>query len=383
MQQVEIEIIGRVQGVLFHSTITRVAQALGLTGFIEDAGRDKVKIAAQGSRENLYELVKWCQKGTVLSKVEGMSYKFVKAKQKFEGEFTAIARNGALYEKLRSIKNLGRRVKRRVTRTIAGEQVEDLNIPKHVLIIPDGNRRWAREQGYHAWAGHVQSVSNQSNIVALLDETMKMGIKYVTFWAMSTENWKRGETETKVLFNIFRKFFSNFEGYAHKHKIKFRQLGRRDRIPADILEIIERIEEETKNYTHFYAQMALDYGGRDEIARAVNKIKTSKDLQDITTEDIRAHLDSPVDVPDPDLIIRTSGEKRLSGGLLFQSDYAEFYSTDVYFPDFTPEHLRLAILDYSYRTRRFGGTAAKDLEKIDPKKLKTPLEKELAELALA
>ena len=225
------------------------------------------------------------------------------------------------------------------------------SIPAHIVIIPDGNRRWARHKGLSVFAGHEKSASF-GNTIPILEEARKLGVKYMTFWAFSTENWNRSGAEKDFLFNLIHRFSKDFKDYAIKNKIRFRHLGRKDRIPKKVAKEIEDIEEKTKNFDDFNFQLCLDYGGRDEMVRAVNKL-IGLGIKKIKEEDILNSLDS-AGIPDPDLIIRTSGERRTSGFMPLQADYAELYFEDKYFPDFGPKELRKAVDEFGKRKRNFG-----------------------------
>ncbi len=367
IEQINISIIGRVQAVFYRAMVEKVAESMHLKGYIENTREGNVEIVAQGERQKLEELLRWCQRGNFLSKIEGMSYKYSPVEAALPDFYEKIE-GGIIADRINAARNLGRRVKKRLTGV-----VEAPAIPKHVVIIPDGNRRWAREKGWKPWVGHQQA-SRSEHLMSLVNEARKIGVKYLTFWAMSTDNWKRDQEEVNVLFNILKEGIGKFSDGAKKEGIRFLHIGRKDRLPKELVETIDKLEKATAHFTEMSVQIALDYGGRDELVRAVNKIYNNKDLEQITADTIREHIDSIAEIPDPDLIIRTAGEKRSSGALLWQSDYAEFYFTDIYFPDFGPEHVRLAILEYSYRVRRFGGTAGSD---IPDKKLREPKKDEL------
>jgi len=225
-------------------------------------------------------------------------------------------------------------------------------IPLHVAIIPDGNRRWARKKGLISTVGHEKSTKYE-NIISLFDEAKKLKIKYVSIWGFSTENWKRSKTEIKIIFQLILKVLKKLEKDAHKNKIRFRFFGRRDRIPKNLLSELKKLEKETKKYKDFNVQFFFDYGGRDEIIRAINKILNDKKKK-IDEKSFEMYLDSS-GIPGPDLIIRTSGEKRISGFMPFQSAYAELYFLEKNFPDFGKKDLRKAINEFGKRKRRFGG----------------------------
>ncbi len=228
------------------------------------------------------------------------------------------------------------------------------NIPKHVAIIPDGNRRWAKSKGLKEIAGHEKS-AEKSNIIALLEEAHKLKVEYVSIWGFSTENWKRSKLEVNFLFSLMRKVIKELKEYILEKNVKFTHVGRKDRLPSELSADILKLEEESKNNSGLKLQILLDYGGRDEIIRAVNKIIKSK-KQNLDEESFKEYLDTKT-LPDPDLIIRTSGEMRTSGIMPYQSVYSELYFTEKHFPDFKPEDLRKAIEEFSLRQRRFGGNS--------------------------
>lgn len=219
----------------------------------------------------------------------------------------------------------------------------------HIAIIPDGNRRWAKSKGLPTLEGHRRGAENFEK---LLYTTRSLGIKYCSWWAFSTENWKRTEEENKYLFGLAREYAKNYKKKFLNEKTRFIHIGRKDRIPADIVEVLNEIEDETKEFTGFTVLIGLDYGGHDELIRTIKKLEAYN--LEITEENISRNLDTK-DVPPPDLIIRTSGEQRLSGFMSWQCAYSEFYFPTTYFPDFGPEELKKAVEDFAKRDRRFGG----------------------------
>lgn len=223
--------------------------------------------------------------------------------------------------------------------------------PKHICIIPDGNRRWAKAHGLKPWEGHRVATSSE-RVVSLLEEAIRLGVPYLTFWAFSTENWQRDKKEIQMLFDLFREGFRLFKKEFVKNQARFLHIGRKDRIPTDIVEQMRELEELTKNFKRINVQICLDYGGRDELLRAVN-VLLKKGKKEIKEEDLVSALDTS-SIPDPDLIIRTSGERRLSGFMSFQSAYAELYFPLVSFPEFGPSELRLAVKEFGRRKRNFG-----------------------------
>ncbi len=228
-----------------------------------------------------------------------------------------------------------------------------LNSPKHVAIIMDGNRRWAKAKGLNPVKGHEAAVKNA--IEPIIRYLADKKIPYVTFWAFSTENWIRDEEEIKAIFNIFRMGLSTIALNLIKNGARFRLLGDINKFPKDIaqksLDLISKSEANTTITTTF----ALNYGGRDEIIRAVKKIVSDKVPAEKVTEELFSSYLDTAGIPDPDLIIRTGGELRTSGYLPWQAVYAELYFTPILFPDFTPLELEKALTDYSSRDRRFGG----------------------------
>ena len=224
-------------------------------------------------------------------------------------------------------------------------------VPNHIGIIPEGNRRWAKKRGLVGVQGHKKAGEFDS-LISLFEEARRLGVKYVSFWGFSTDNWKRGREEIDNLFEIFLKGIKRFGEYAEENKVRFRHFGRKDRFPKKVVDALNKLEEDTKKYSEYNIQLCLDYGGRDEIVRAVNKAVDSGEKVD--EESFKEYLDS-VGVPDPDLIIRTSGEKRISGFMPFQAVYSELYFVKKHFPSFKPKDVREAIMEFSRRKRRFGG----------------------------
>jgi len=226
-----------------------------------------------------------------------------------------------------------------------------VNLPKHIILIPDGNRRWAAEHGLPIEVGHKRGMEV---VIDLARAAQDWGIKYLTIWAFSTENWDRSPSEIRYLMKIFKELIKKFLKEFLEKGVRLVHLGRKDRIPKFLRDTLEDAAKKTARNNNFVVNIALDYGGRDEIIRAVNKIVTGRNNgRKITETEFAKHLDTNGQPP-PDLIIRTSGEKRLSGIMSWQAAYAELYFEEVHLPDFTSEHLKKAILDYSSRKRRFG-----------------------------
>lgn len=229
--------------------------------------------------------------------------------------------------------------------------MKETNIPQHVAIIPDGNRRWAKSKGLKASYGYVKS-GEYEHLKSLILESRKLGVKYLSLWAFSTENWSRPEKEREILFKLILDVIDKFKKDALKDKIRLRFIGRRERLPKEMSSKLLRLEKETKNFNSFTIVLCLDYGGRDEILRVVNKIIKSR-IKRVDEKKFSKLLDTS-GIPDVDLIIRTAGEKRTSGFMPFQSIYSELYFAEPCFPDFNRKELKKAIKDFEKRKRNFG-----------------------------
>lgn len=233
--------------------------------------------------------------------------------------------------------------------------VSKLNIPNHVAIILDGNGRWAKKRFMPRNYGHLQGAKTVEQIC---EDADSLGIKYLTVYAFSTENWNRPEDEVEALMKLLRNYLSNCIERANKNNMRVRVIGEKSRLSDDIRSKVEELEEVSKVNTGLNFTIALNYGSRDEIIRAVKRIGEDVKNGKITIESIDDRLISDYldtnDIPDPDLLIRTSGEERLSNFLLWQCAYTEFYFTDVLWPDFNKAELTKAIEKYSARDRRFG-----------------------------
>lgn len=222
----------------------------------------------------------------------------------------------------------------------------------------DGNRRWAKAKGLNPVEGHEFAAKNA--VEPIIEKCAELGIPYITFWAFSTENWKRDESELKKLFEVFRFALGSLAVRFIKKGARLRLLGDINKFPKDIAQkSLEMMSKSSDNHK-ITVTFALNYGGRDEILRAVKKIINEKiPAEDISEEVFSAHLDTS-GIPDPDLIIRTGGEQRTSGYLPWQSVYSELYFTPVLFPDFNPEELQKALDHFRLRDRRFGGDSTKN-----------------------
>ena len=229
-------------------------------------------------------------------------------------------------------------------------------IPQHVAIILDGNGRWAKSKGMPRNYGHVRGAKNLETICRDADN---MGIKYLTVYLFSTENWKRSKEEVNALMDLFRSYTKTCKNTARKNNMKVRVLGDPEALDSDLRRSLKELEESSKGNTGLNFQIAINYGSRDEMIRAIRRLTQDCMEGDVLPEDIDERLfDYYLDtreVPDPDLLIRTSGEQRLSNYLLWQLAYTEFYFTEVPWPAFTKEELWKAIEKYNSRERRYGG----------------------------
>lgn len=230
-----------------------------------------------------------------------------------------------------------------------------MRVPNHIAIILDGNGRWAKKRGMPRSYGHVKGCENLEDICEVVKE---LGVKYLTVYAFSTENWKRSKEEVDGLMKLFRNYLKKCIKISQKNNMRVKVIGDVSAFDPDIQESIAKLENFSKDFTELHFQIALNYGSRDEITRAVNRMledqKAGKLETPVEEETISNYLDT-AGIPDPDLMIRTSGELRLSNYLLWQLAYTEFYFTDVLWPDFKRDELVKAIEKYNERDRRYGG----------------------------
>ncbi|WP_300279662.1 isoprenyl transferase [Peptacetobacter sp.] len=229
-------------------------------------------------------------------------------------------------------------------------------MPTHIAIIMDGNGRWAKSRFLPRTAGHKAGVETIRKVVK---ESNRLGLKYLTLYAFSTENWKRPKLEVDALMNLLVTYLRNEIDELHKNNVKLTAVGDFEQLPEACVKELHSAMDKTKDNTGVHLNLALNYGGRNDIREAVVEIaKKYKDgdisLNDITEDLIKKHL-STGEIPDPDLVVRTSGEQRLSNFLLWDVAYSEFYYTDIHWPDFDEKELQKAIYSYQKRDRRFGG----------------------------
>lgn len=227
-----------------------------------------------------------------------------------------------------------------------------MNIPVHVAIIPDGNRRWARSKKLPDVEGH--RVSAEKVLPMLIETLSNAGVKYFTFWALSTENAKkRSKEEYNNLLALMKFFLQRRVKDLHKKNIRIKIIGNVAAFPKDIQDLVAQAMATTENNTNMTVIFGINYGGRDEIIRAMKQAATEGKIEDMTIDNFGQFLDTK-DIPDPDLIIRTGGEKRVSGFMLWQSEYAEFSFTDKLFPEYTAEDFHAAVDAFNETERRFG-----------------------------
>ena len=228
---------------------------------------------------------------------------------------------------------------------------ENRILPQHIAIIMDGNGRWAKKKGLPRTAGHIAGAKTFKNIARYCN---KIGLKYLTVYAFSTENWKRPADEVEGIMNLLRDYLKDAENFKDEN-IRVRFIGDRTPLADDIKELMAKNENDSKNATGLTLYIAINYGGRDEIVKAVRKIVDSGIKADDINEQLISNMLYTCDCPDPDFIIRPSGEYRISNYLIWQSAYSEFWYSDILWPDFTEKHLEKAIADFNKRNRRFGG----------------------------
>lgn len=231
----------------------------------------------------------------------------------------------------------------------------NLKIPTHIAIIMDGNGRWAKAKGLPRYVGHTNGAKAMQRVV---EACKKFGVKFLTTYAFSTENWGRPKEEVDFLINLFSKYLKNYTNKLIENKIHFKVLGDKSRFSKEIQDAMIKLENDTKDFNDFYLNVAMNYGAREEILKAVKEISTdfkngNLSLDDINSDLFQSHLYT-ANQPDPDLIIRSSGEQRLSNFLLWQCSYSEFYFPKTHFPDFDEEQIKLAIMEYNKRDRRYG-----------------------------
>ncbi len=231
------------------------------------------------------------------------------------------------------------------------KKTENRVLPQHIAIIMDGNGRWAKKRSLPRTAGHIAGAKTFKEIARYCN---KIGLKYLTVYAFSTENWKRPEDEVKGIMNLLRDYLKDAENFKDEN-IRVNFIGDRTPLDEDIKALMKKNEEGSKDATGLTLNIAINYGGRDEITKGVQKIIASGIKAENVTEELIGENLYTAGMPDPDFIIRPSGEYRLSNYLIWQSAYAEYWFSDILWPDFKPRHLEQAIEEFNHRNRRFGG----------------------------
>ena len=227
-------------------------------------------------------------------------------------------------------------------------QVEGIvSVPLHIAVIMDGNGRWAKKRGQPRVMGHRRGLKVAENFI---DYSLSLGVKYLSLFVFSTENWKRPKSEVNSLFSLADKYLSRFEKFC-KDKVRVVVSGEREGLPAKLVEKINYIEEKTREFDAICVNLCINYGGQTEIVKAVERLNAKG--EQVTVEGISANLYHQL--PPPDIILRTGGQKRLSNYLLYQSAYAELFFTDTLWPDFTKEEYEQILAEFAARTRNFGG----------------------------
>jgi len=233
--------------------------------------------------------------------------------------------------------------------------ISELKIPQHIAIIMDGNGRWAKKRHKPRTYGHAQGAKT---LLQILEDCDDLGVKYLTVYAFSTENWSRPLQEVQVIMKLFKEYLISMIDKCMRNNVRCMIIGERSRLSDDLIECIDRMENATKDNNGITLIIAINYGSRDEMIRSVRALvsdvkKGSVSADEITDKLFESYLDTR-GIPDPDLLIRTSGEQRLSNFLMWQLAYSEFYFTDVFWPDFNKDELIKAIEQYSGRDRRYG-----------------------------
>jgi undecaprenyl diphosphate synthase len=228
------------------------------------------------------------------------------------------------------------------------------HLPRHIGVIMDGNGRWAQRRGKHHSRGHLEGVKAAKRVVKAASDA---GIRYLTLFTFSTENWKRHQREVSYLMLLIRSHLRKEYRFYRDNRIRVLHSGNLQRLPPEVAAEVQRVVRDTAHFEGMTVNLAIDYGGRDEILRAVNRLRRAGTEGEVTEAELRACLDHP-EIPDPDLIIRTGAELRLSNFLLWQMAYAELYFSDKLWPDWGEEDLKEALADFAARERRFGARLA-------------------------
>ena len=342
-KEAQIVISGRIQGVRFRQYIYDHAVESGLKGNVENMTDGNVIVTVQGEKANIDKLLSYILKAPFPIDISGFKYDIKNIEKEYES-FEIVKQSNVIKDQFESMKNFGKNI---------------LNIPKsnrvpvHVAFIPDGNRRWARGHGLQESMGHRKG-GDFDRLYKLFQDSKSIGIKFLSVWAFSTENWKRDKNEVNLIFKVIKDLIIKAKKFTNEDGIKVRVFGNREGLPKDLLDEIAETEEITKNNNKLNFIVLLNYGGRDEIVRVVNRIIESG-VKKVDEAIFSSFLDTS-GIPDPDLIIRTSGEQRTSGLYPWQGVYSELYFTPTLFPDFDTDDFKLALDSYNSRDRRMGGS---------------------------
>lgn len=229
--------------------------------------------------------------------------------------------------------------------------IDPARLPRHVAVIMDGNGRWATRRGLPRHRGHSEGLNAAKRTVTA---ARKLGVEFLSFYTFSTENWKRAEEEVGFLLNLIASHLRKEFDFYRENQVRVLHSGDLSRLPENLRTEIRAVTEDTAGFNGITVNLAINYGGRDEIIRSVNRwLHNGRGTRELDAEALRAHLDLP-EMPEPDLVIRTGGEHRLSNFLVWECAYSELFFCDVLWPDFDTEHLATAVLDYQRRERRFG-----------------------------
>lgn len=226
---------------------------------------------------------------------------------------------------------------------------KSLVVPTHIGFIMDGNGRWAQKRGKTRTMGHRKAISNIEEVITYCNDR---GVKVVSLYAFSTENWKRPKTEVDYIFNLLRRFFDKFYKKFIKGQVKLTTMGDISALPEDLIQSITKCIKDTENFDKMIVNIGINYGSRQELCKAFNEL-VKEGKNEITEEDIESKLYT-ANLPDPDIIVRTSGEIRLSNFMMYQASYSEFYFTETLWPDFHAEDVEKVIVEYNRRNRRYG-----------------------------
>ena len=341
----KIIICGRVQGVGFRKYTKRIAEHFSIQGNVMNLTNGDVEVNIIQDNQYQYFINK-LKRGSLLSRVEKIEIIDYQDNKDFFG-FEIIRDFHFIKDQIMSFINLLKSLSPFHRLNI--NKLSDLHI-RHLTIIPDGNRRLARDNNVYTFKGHNIGVKQLIGLLSFIIDN-HLNINYITAWGFSSDNWKRSQEEVSYLMELFKRTMIEYGPLFIQKEIRFRHIGRRDRLDKELLAIIDKLESDTKTFDKYNFSIIIDYDGRDEILNAINNIIIDK--KDIRIDNFTEYLYTK-DIPDTDLFIRTSGEMRSSGLFLWQGAYSEWYYTKKHFPNFDKYELYKALIDYKNRDRRFG-----------------------------